>query len=115
MLVLDGAKRYDNINVYGLNPGLIKTAIRSNFMGGNKFLFSLLEGVIGMVTPSADAYAERIAPLLFSKDIESRSGAFFNRKAQAILPSVGITATHTTAFLAESQALAAKALSALPA
>lgn len=115
MLVLDGAKRYTDINVYGLNPGLIKTAIRTNFMGGNKFLFALLEGAIGVVTPSAHVYAQQIAPLLFSNDIERRSGALFNRKGQAIVPSDGMTAAHISAFLAESQALADKALAALPA
>lgn len=109
MLVLDGARRYPHFNLYGLNPGLIKTDIRSNFMAGNKFLFALLEGLIGLMTPTADSYAQRIAPLLLAPELEAHSGALFNNKARAILPSPKLTSPHVKAFLAESQALADRA------
>lgn len=109
MLVLDGARRYPHFNLYGLNPGLIKTDIRSNFMGGNKFLFALLEGLIGLMTPTADSYAQRIAPLLLAPELEAHSGALFNNKARAILPSPKLTSPHIKAFLAESQVLADRA------
>lgn len=109
MLVLDGARRYPHINLYGLNPGLIKTDIRSNFMGGNKFLFALLEGLIGLMTPTADSYAQRIAPLLLAPELDAHSGALFNNKARAILPSPKLTSPHVKAFLAESQVLADRA------
>lgn len=109
MLVLDSATRHPNFNVYGLNPGLIKTGIRSNFLGANKFLFSLIEGLIGLVMPTADTYARRIAPLLLAPQLESRSGALFNNKAKAILPSPGLTAAHMASFLSESHALVGRA------
>jgi NAD(P)-dependent dehydrogenase (short-subunit alcohol dehydrogenase family) len=78
-LVLHSARRYPDINFYGLNPGLIKTNIRSNLSGGQESIrHRITEGIIGILTMSADTYAGRIVPLLFSTDIESASGAFFN-------------------------------------
>jgi hypothetical protein len=32
-LVIDGASRYLGVNFYGLNPGLVKSNIRSHFLG----------------------------------------------------------------------------------
>lgn len=115
MLVLDGARRFPNVNVYGLNPGLIKTDIRSNFLGGNKFQFAVLEGLIGLLTPNADTYARRIAPLLMAPQLEPLSGALFNSKVQTILPSPGLTAGHVAAFLTESRALLERTHVPLPA
>jgi hypothetical protein len=42
---------------------------------------------MGLVAKSADTYAERIAPLLVSSDLEGHSGAMFDPKGFAILPS----------------------------
>lgn len=105
MLVLDGAKRYLHLNIFGLNPGLIKTNIRSNFLGGRKFLSSLVEGLIGLLMPSADDYAEGIVPLLVSPDLEGHSGAMFNRKGLPIMPSAGLSDGHVSSFLSVSDAL----------
>lgn len=115
MLVLDAARRYPMLSVFGLNPGLIKTDIRSNFLGGSKVLFALVEGLIGLMTPTAGTYAQRIVPLLLAPELEGRSGVLFNHKAQAILPSAGLTRAHTHAFLAESQALVERTQVAEPA
>lgn len=65
ILELDGAERYPHINFFGLNPGLIKTNIRSNFLGRDSLRFGLIEWIIGHMTKSADVYVEQIAPLLF--------------------------------------------------
>jgi NAD(P)-dependent dehydrogenase (short-subunit alcohol dehydrogenase family) len=110
MLVLDSAQRYPNINTYGLNPGLIKTDIRSNFMGGNKFLFAVLEGLIGVFTPTADAYARRVVPLLVNTQLNGLTGVLFNSKGHAILPSDGLSTAHIRAFLTESRALIERAI-----
>lgn len=115
MLVLDSARRHQHFHVYGLNPGLIKTDIRGNFLGGNKFVFALLEGLIGLMTPTADDYARRILPLLCAPELETRSGALFNSKAQAVLPSPGLEPAHIAAFLNESEALVARTGAALSA
>lgn len=110
MLVLDAARRYPQLGAFGLNPGLVKTGIRSNYFGGRKLLSALVEALIGVLMPSADAYARRIAPLLFAPELELRSGAFFDHKARAILPSAGLTPEHVSAFLAEADAWVQRAL-----
>ncbi|TAL98708.1 MAG: SDR family NAD(P)-dependent oxidoreductase [Paraburkholderia sp.] len=109
MLVLDAAKRYPQATFFGLNPGLIKTNIRDNFFGKDSLKSRVMEALIGMLTPTADAYAKRIGPLLVAPEIERHSGALFNRKGQAILPSPGFTAEHIRKFLAASEALVARA------
>jgi NAD(P)-dependent dehydrogenase (short-subunit alcohol dehydrogenase family) len=106
--VLDAAQRYSHAMVFGLNPGLIKTNIRSNFLGANKLLFSLSEWVIALLSPSAAAYAKHIAPLLVSPDIEQHSGAMFDQKGRAIQPSATLSESHVRAFLAASEALASR-------
>ena len=108
ILVLDAARRYPYLNVYGVNPGLVKTNIRSNFMGHRKFVFRLLEGIIGLLTPSPAQYALRMTPLLASPGIEPHSGALFDNKARAILPSKGLTEAHMRNFTAASEALLAR-------
>jgi NAD(P)-dependent dehydrogenase (short-subunit alcohol dehydrogenase family) len=106
MLVLDAAKRYPNASVFGLNPGLIKTHIRDNFLGAGSVKSRLIEAMIGLLTPSAETYAERLAPLLVSPDLEGHSGALFDRKGFAILPSPKLTdGTHVAAFIAASETL----------
>ena len=64
-----------------------------------------METLIGWFTPTADAYAERIALLLLTPDIERHSGAMFNSKGQAILPSAGLTEPHIARFLSTSEVL----------
>ena len=108
-LVLDAANRYPNASFFGLNPGLIKTNIRSNLLGANTLRFRIAERVIGLVTPSAETYAGRLAPLLVSPDIEGHSGAMFNRKGEAILPTATLTEDYVRRFIAASEALAARA------
>jgi hypothetical protein len=38
----------NKINVYGLNPGLIYTEIRSNYFGKNTYLSSIVETIISV-------------------------------------------------------------------
>lgn len=109
MLVLDAAKRYPHATFFGLNPGLIKTNIRDNFFGKGSLKSRAAEALIGLLTPTADAYAERITPLLLTPDIEGHSGAMFDNKGRAILPSAGLTEPHIRKFMAASAALAARA------
>src|SRR3954471_22440396 len=58
MLVLDAAKRYPNTTCIGLNPGLIKTNIRDNFLGKDTLRSRVAEWLIGLLNPSAETYAE---------------------------------------------------------
>lgn len=109
MLVLDAARLYPQATFFGLNPGLIKTNIRDNFLGKDSLKSRLAETLIGMLTPTADAYAQSIVALLISPDIEGFSGAMFNRKGQAIQPSSGLTSQHISNFMTASEALLARA------
>jgi NAD(P)-dependent dehydrogenase (short-subunit alcohol dehydrogenase family) len=109
MLVLDAAKRYPHAAFFGLNPGLIKTSIRDNFFGKDSFKSRFIETMIGFFTPSPEAYADRIMTLLVTPDLEGHSGAMFNQKGIAILPSPKLAdAAHVSQFLAESDTLVAR-------
>lgn len=105
MLVLDAAQRYPHATFFGLNPGLIKTNIRDNLLGKNSLKSRVIETLIGLFTPTAHTYAKRITPLLMTPDIEKCSGAMFNHKGQAILPSPGLTDTYIRQFMDASEAV----------
>jgi NAD(P)-dependent dehydrogenase (short-subunit alcohol dehydrogenase family) len=85
-LVLDVARRFPQIDVFGLNPGFVKTGIRANLFG-SKLLLMIAEGLTSFMTIAPEVYAERMTALLVSPDIDGRSGAMFNNRAEAILPS----------------------------
>jgi hypothetical protein len=66
--------------------------------------------MIGLMTPSAERYAEQLAPLLVSPDLEKHSGALFDRKGQAILPSPKLRdVSRVSAFMAASEGLVTRA------
>lgn len=110
-LVLDAATRYEHFDVFGLNPGLIKTDIRANLFGGNGTLrHRFFETVIGWMTPSAETYASRIVPLLGAAELEGRSGALFNKKGTAIRPSNGFDDGFVGRWMTASEQLVAKAV-----
>ncbi len=113
-LVLDTAKRYPHLSAIGLNPGLVKTSIRDNFLGKGSLKSGVMETLIGWLTPSPQQYAERIVPLLISPDIDRHSGALFNNKALAILRSEGMTDAYAASYVNASEQLLATALSAHP-
>jgi NAD(P)-dependent dehydrogenase (short-subunit alcohol dehydrogenase family) len=105
VLVLDAARRYPHVAVFGLNPGLQKTGIRKNFWGDG-LTSRFMEWMIGLFTPGPETYAQRIVPLLVSPDLEAHSGAMFDQKGNAILPSPKLTdASYQKAFMAASEAL----------
>jgi NAD(P)-dependent dehydrogenase (short-subunit alcohol dehydrogenase family) len=85
-LVIDGASRYPGVNFYGLNPGLVKSDIRSHFLGAGSFRHRFVEGLIGILFGGPDEYAEHIAPLIVSPEIEQFSGAMFNKRGEATSP-----------------------------
>ena len=113
MLVLDGARRHGNATFFGLNPGLIRTNIRDNFLGPGSLKSRVAESLIGLFTPTPDAYAERLVPLLVSPDLETHTGAMFDQKGRAVLPTPALgDRAHVEAFLAASEKLVARADSA---
>ncbi len=70
-----------------MNPGLIKSSIRSATLGEGTLGLKLTEWIIGELFPSLEEYTKIILPLLFSPGIESHSGAMFNRHGDPIQPS----------------------------
>ncbi len=108
VLVLDAAKRYPHATVFGLNPGLQKTEIRNNFLGEGTLKSRVTEWMIGLLFAGPDTYARRVTPLLVSPDLEGHSGAMFDQKGNAILPSAQLRdASYVNAFIAASEALVA--------
>jgi hypothetical protein len=64
----------------------------------------------GLLAPSAENYAERLTPLLVSPDLEGHSGAMFNRKGLASLPTPRLTdSSYRNVFVAASEALVSQA------
>ncbi len=110
MLVLDGKRRYPHLAFFGLNPGLIKTNIRSNFLGPGSFVHRATEMLIGLMMPTAEQYAERVVPLLFAPELEGRSGAMIGKKGTAILPTDGLDEPHVARFIEASEGLVQRAL-----
>ncbi len=108
-LVLDAVRRYPLLEVFGLNPGLIKTAIRSNFLGEGSLKHRFMEAVIGLLTQSPERYAQRIVPLLFTTGISDFSGALFNSKGLEIERSAQFDDRYVDTYIAASEALAMRA------
>jgi NAD(P)-dependent dehydrogenase (short-subunit alcohol dehydrogenase family) len=109
-LVLDAVSRHPGLDVFGLNPGLIQTDIRSNFLGAGTLKHRIVERLIGLFMPSPESYAARAVPLLFAPELERRSGAMFDQKARAIRRSEGLDGARVAALLSASEALVDRAL-----
>jgi len=102
------AKRYPHATVFGLNPAIHRTDIRNNFFGEGSLKSRVVEWMIGLWTTSPETYAKRLTPLLVSPDLEAHSGAMFDQKGNAILPSPKLTnASYVKSFIAASEALVA--------
>jgi len=65
----------------------VKSNIRSVMLGEGSLKQRLVEGLIGIFFGGPDGYAEAIAPLIVSPEIEHCSGAMFNKRGEALLPS----------------------------
>lgn len=103
-LVHWAAKKFPGAAFFGINPGLIKTNIRANILGGNASLkFKLVEGLISLFTPTAEQYAKKTLPLLLSPELEQHSGALFNAKAKPILRTEGMDDARVEALISRSE------------
>lgn len=108
-LVLELARRFPSLGVYGLNPGLIKTNIRANLFGEGSVRHRVMEFFIGLFTQSPERYASKLVPALFAPELERRTGAMLGAKANAILPTSGLD-ERSAAFAKASEELLARAL-----
>lgn len=81
------SSNHENFNIYGLNPGIIKTDIRSNVYGSHTWIGKAMEWIISKTSQDTTTYAKHFIPLLMTPDIENHNGICFNNKIDAILPS----------------------------
>jgi hypothetical protein len=96
---------------FGLGPYLIKSGIRSNFLGEGSITYKLFETAIGLFTQSAETYAKRIVPLLFTPELEGQTGLMFGHKAHPIRPTPGIDRAYIDRYMSAAEALLRRALS----
>jgi NAD(P)-dependent dehydrogenase (short-subunit alcohol dehydrogenase family) len=109
-LVLESARRYPAVDFYGLNPGLIRTKIRSNYLGEGSLKHRIIEGLIGLVMTSASQYARRILPVLLSPSLEGRSPVMFEQKGVPIEASPELGDGYAGRFIEASEKLVDTAL-----
>jgi NAD(P)-dependent dehydrogenase (short-subunit alcohol dehydrogenase family) len=96
---------------FGLGPGLIKTGIRENWMGRDGGPgYRLFEGAVGLFLQSPDQYARRVVPLLFTPELNGRTGILFNRKARPTSPSKGFDAAYVGRVMSATTQLLNRAL-----
>jgi NAD(P)-dependent dehydrogenase (short-subunit alcohol dehydrogenase family) len=96
---------------FGLGPGLIKTGIRENWMGRDGGLgYRIFEGAVGLFLQSPDQYARRIVPLLFTPELNGRTGILFNRKGRPTSPSKGFDGAYLTRYMVATTQLLNRAL-----
>jgi NAD(P)-dependent dehydrogenase (short-subunit alcohol dehydrogenase family) len=108
-LVLDARTRHPHLDVFGLNPGGVKTNIRANYLGPGSFKHKLAELMIGLLMPSAETYASRVLPLLVAPELEGRSGAMFGKNGTAILSTDGLDAPRVARFMTAADELISSA------
>ncbi|SCV06249.1 LANO_0H25378g1_1 [Lachancea nothofagi CBS 11611] len=104
-LVFDTARRFPGIGVYGLNPGLIKTAIRNNFLGDG-LKSRIIEGVIGLMFQNSEKYAQNVVPMMTASELENHSPAFFDNYGKAFL-SEGFPEAYVEKYISKSEKLLA--------
>jgi len=112
-LVIDLAKKTSEVNVYGLNPGIIPTYIIADFLGGKESLLSQIHQiVIRLVVPSVNDYVKTLLPLLYTPEIEHKTGVFFNQYGEEIKESQWLQGNlnNVDKILSEAQKLEARAL-----
>ncbi|EWM18532.1 hypothetical protein, partial [Kutzneria sp. 744] len=109
-LVLAAPERLPGPAYFGLNPGMVRTDIRSNFLGDGSFLHRAAESLIGVLGPTPEQYARRVLPLLFHPDLDGRDRVFFNPKAVPIQASPGMAGARAAEFFDAGEDLLRRAL-----
>lgn len=104
-LVYHSASKYNSVNFYGLNPGLVKTTIRDNYLGENSWKSKVTETLIGWFTNTPEQYASIIAPLLIAPELENKNGGIFDNRGRALVPSKGLTNEYAEKYIRKSEEL----------
>jgi len=110
ILVLGAPDRFPGPAFFGLGPYLIKTGIRSNFLGDGSITHKLFETAVGVFMQSPETYAKRIVPLLFTPELEGRTGLMFGHKAHPVRPTQGLDRAYVDRYLTASETLLRRAL-----
>ncbi|MFD6196333.1 SDR family NAD(P)-dependent oxidoreductase [Mycobacteriaceae bacterium NPDC060252] len=109
-LVVEGSYWFPGPAYFGLNPGVITTGIRSNYLGEGSWIHRLTETLASSFGPAPMHYAERIVPLLFAPGLDGLTGVNFNSKAKPILASRGMDSGRAGLFMEASDQLLSRAL-----
>lgn len=76
------------VGFYGVNPGLLATNLRDTMHGGNGSFFGrLVEGAIGLFTPSLDKYADNILSTFTAPGLAAHSGVMLGQNGGVIKPN----------------------------
>ncbi len=110
ILVLHMAEEFKNIDVFGLNPGIIRTNIRDNLLGAGSWKSTIIESIIGCLTPSPEKFASVLVPQLLSSQLEGKSGAMLGQKGDIIAASKNLNADFNQRYMQASESLEKKAL-----
>lgn len=97
-------KGNENFNIYGLNPGFVKTNIRDNLLGTG-IVSKILETAVGWFNKTPEQYANVIAPLLLESQLEKEDGSFYNDKGKKIPPSKGFDRKYAEQYIQKSEEL----------
>ena len=100
------------VNVYGLNPGLIYTEIRNNYLGEGTWMSYIVESMIKLVCKSADQYSERcLVYCMVSPDLEERNGALIGCDRAYLQPNPWLEeGDHRERVMQEANVLLERAL-----
>ncbi|MCL2298435.1 MAG: SDR family NAD(P)-dependent oxidoreductase [Proteobacteria bacterium] len=105
-LVYDAAKRYPNIDVFGLNPGFVQTDIRDEiFFKRGGFLNRIGYWLTAFLTSTPEDYAQRVLPLFIVPELTGQSGKHFDKNGNAILPSHWVKDANCEEIIRASEAL----------
>jgi len=114
-LVRDTVTKFPEVDVFGMNPGIIKTNIMAGVLGQSSLVLRVQQALVGLLFQSAETYAKKIAPLVVHPELEHRSGALFNRHAKPIEPNPWLLAADNSARVAAAaDALVASVLAPRP-
>jgi hypothetical protein len=109
-LTLAYRRKFPEVEIYGLNPGLVKTDIRGNLYSGFlKHLEPVFEALIGLLFPSAEEYVEHVWPVISAKQLP-RDTVNYNSRSEALRNNPQLTEAVVEKIWNDSNELIAKAL-----
>ncbi len=74
----------NGFHCFGLNPGLIKSDIRTGLTGQDSLLTRIVEWFISAFNQDSDTYADKLMSLFLSSDLDDYNGLMFNKNADLI-------------------------------